>query len=521
MDCLVLGLRKLLSKLLLGLAICVVCLSAAGAAGNRIALLIGNGAYAHVPKLPNPPNDSADIAVALERLGFSVTLMSDGTYEDFRKSLIEFGNQAQGADIAFVFYAGHGLNVGGQNWLIPVDAKLKSESDVPNEAIALKTMMDAVSRASTLGIVILDACRNNPFAAKIRGRDGQKRGIPRGLARVQSTHNMVVAYASAAGTTADDGNGRNSPFSSALLKYIEMQGLEIDLLFRRVRDDVIAATKGEQRPFVDLSLPRTAVYLNPPTEPTPSKTNMATLVTDCDRLAASPLDDSRPSDIAGVEIESIAVERATLACNEALRHYPSVARFAFQAGRIAYARKDYGTALHLYETASKLGNPVAMFNLGHSYDVGIGTAQNLMEARKWYERAAQRNLDIALLNLGFLYERGRGVSQDFIVARELYERSAARGNRRAMNNLGYLFEHGLGINTNYAEARRWYERSAGLGDELAMRNLGHLFEQGLGVTKNLHDARKWYEKAAAGGDEEAKKRLNMFKSLGSDGGGLP
>jgi TPR repeat protein len=511
------GLRTLLSRLLLGLALLVAGLSAAGGAGNRVALLIGNGAYAHVPSLPNPTNDSEDMAAALERLGFAVKLVTDGTYLDLRKSLIEFGNQAQRADIALIFYAGHGISLKGENWLIPVDAELKSESDVTKEAISLKAMMDAVSRASTMGVVILDACRNNPFAAKMRSRDGQKRGIPRGLAPVQSTQNIVVAYASTVGTTADDGNERNSPFSSALIKHIETPGLEIGLMFRRVRDAVLAATKGEQQPFMNLSLPRTAVYFSPrtgtpqPASPTLSGSNISALVTDCDRLAASPVDDSRPAGIAGVEVEKIAVERATAACDEALRHYPSVARFALQAGRVADARKDHGRARKLYEAASELGNPVAMFNLGLSYDRGIGIAQDPAEARKWYERAAQRNLHMALLNLGFLYERGRGVSQDFSVARDLYEKSAARGNRRAMNNLGYFFEQGFGINTNYAEARRLYESSARLGDAVAMRNLGNLFEHGLGVTKNLDDARKWYEKAAIAGDEEAKKRLDSLK----------
>ena len=505
------GLRTLLSRLLLGLALLVAGLSAAGGAGNRVALLIGNGAYAHVPSLPNPTNDSEDMAAALERLGFAVKLVTDGTYLDLRKSLIEFGNQAQRADIALIFYAGHGINLKGENWLIPVDAELKSESDVTKEAISQKAMMDAVSRASTMGVVILDACRNNPFAAKMRSRDGQKRGIPRGLAPVQSTQNIVVAYASAAGTTADDGNGRNSPFSSALIKHIETPGLEIGLMFRRVRDDVLAATKGEQQPFMNLSLSRTAVYFSPPTGTPQLASNISALVTDCDLLAASPSDDSRPAGIAGVEVEKIAVERATAACDEAVRRYPSVARFALQAGRVADARKDHARARELYESASKLGNPVAMFNLGLSYDLGIGTAQDPAEARKWYEMAGQQNLDLALLNLGFLYEKGRGVSQDFSVARDLYEKSAARGNRRAMNNLGYLFEHGFGVNTNYAEAHRWYERSARLGDALAMRNLGNLFEHGFGVTKNLDDARKWYEKAAIAGDEEAKKRLELLK----------
>jgi hypothetical protein len=232
-------------------------------AQTKVALVIGNSAYRSVPALPNPAHDAADVAASFERLGFSVRQVTDATYDDMRRALLEFGRKANNAEMAVVFFAGHGMEVGGENWLIPVDAELRIDVNAEQEAIALHSVMLTVSSASKLGMVMLDACRNNPFLAKMN-RTVLTRSVDRGLGRIEPATNVLVAYASKDGTVAADGSGRNSPFTSALLEHIETPGLEINFLFRNVRDEVVAATRGAQQPFVYGSLSKEAIYLKPP-----------------------------------------------------------------------------------------------------------------------------------------------------------------------------------------------------------------------------------------------------------------
>jgi hypothetical protein len=238
-------------------------------AEGRVALVIGNGAYRYVPALPNPANDARDVAASLDRLGFNVRRVLNANFEDMRRALLEFSARARTAEIAVVFFAGHGMEIGGENWLIPVDAQLKTDLDVEQEAVALKSIMSIVTAASRLGLIILDACRNNPFAAKMQ-LTGRTRAVGRGLARVEPRGSVLVAYAAREGTTVEDGIERNSPFTTALLKHIETPGLEVNFLFRAVRDDVLKATKLEQEPFVYGTLSKEAIYLKgPPTAVAP------------------------------------------------------------------------------------------------------------------------------------------------------------------------------------------------------------------------------------------------------------
>jgi Caspase domain len=233
----------------------------AGAEGKRVALVIGNSAYRNVPALPNPANDAGDVAAALRRLGFAVTLANNASFDEMRRGLIAFGRDAAGADIAAVYFAGHGMEISGENWLIPVDAELKRETDAANEAVSLRSVMLQVSNTTSLGLVILDACRNNPFVAKMQRSLALRAIGGGGLGRIEPVGNVLVAYAARDGTTALDGDGRNSPFAAALLRNIETPGLEVTFMFRNVRDDVMEATRNEQQPFVYGSLSRRAIYL--------------------------------------------------------------------------------------------------------------------------------------------------------------------------------------------------------------------------------------------------------------------
>jgi uncharacterized caspase-like protein len=253
-------LHRLLAVAALALAALATLAAPAQADGKRVALIIGNSAYRNVPALPNPANDASDIAAAFRRLGFAVTLVQNGSFDDMRRGLLAFGQEAAGADMAAVYFAGHGMEMNGENWLVPVDAVLKRETDAENEAISLRSVMMQVSNTTSLGLVVLDACRNNPFIAKMQ-RTLANRAISGGLGRIEPVGNVLVAYAARDGTTALDGDGRNSPFTTALLHNIETPGVEVTFMFRNVRDDVMEATRNEQQPFVYGSLSRKAIYL--------------------------------------------------------------------------------------------------------------------------------------------------------------------------------------------------------------------------------------------------------------------
>ena len=251
-------------RLLLTLGLLVGSFAAA-AAESRVALVIGNSAYRQQTPLRNPSNDAIDIAASLSRLGFAVKPLIDATYEDLRKALLEFKAQAKSAEIAAIFFAGHGMEVGGENWLIPVDARLLTDTDAELEAFNLKRLMIDASGATKLGLIILDACRDNPFLKRMK-RTIATRSVASGFAPVQPAGNVLVAYAAKDGTTALDGAGRNSPFTAALKEHILAPGTEIADLFRLVRDKVMEATSNRQQPYIYGSLSKEKIYLKEPTE---------------------------------------------------------------------------------------------------------------------------------------------------------------------------------------------------------------------------------------------------------------
>ena len=246
-----------------------IVLATPASAGQRVALVIGNASYAHAPSLENPLNDATDIGASLERLGFAVTILENAGKSAFERGLQTFARAAETSDIAVVFYAGHGIEIDQRNFLIPSDARLASDRDVEFEAVPLDLVSRAVEPARELRLIILDACRDNPFAAAMK-RSGATRSIGRGLARVEPAGETLVAYAAKGGSVAADGEGRNSPFTTALLAHLEESGLEVGLMFRKVRDSVLSTTGGRQEPFVYGSLSSKGFYLAALHEPVPT-----------------------------------------------------------------------------------------------------------------------------------------------------------------------------------------------------------------------------------------------------------
>jgi uncharacterized caspase-like protein len=246
------------------------CISVSPAlAAKRVALVIGNSAYQNVPSLANSANDAAAVSDTLKAAGFDVVESRRNLKNaELRRVLNDFYDSARDADFAVIYYAGHGIEVDGSNYIVPVDAVLERDRDVYDETVSLDRLVQSIEPARQLRLIILDACRENPFAQNMK-RSIATRGITRGLARVDPmTPNTLIAFAAKAGSTADDGNGKHSPFTTSILNHLTAPGLDLRKAFGIIRDEVMAATNNKQEPYVFGSLGGADVALvSPPVVP--------------------------------------------------------------------------------------------------------------------------------------------------------------------------------------------------------------------------------------------------------------
>ena len=220
--------------------------------GRRVALVIGNSAYEHTTVLRNPVNDAKDIATVLGRLGFELVTTYDANAERFTAAVEEFSRKMSGAQAALFYYAGHGVQFAGRNYLLPVDAKLSSEFALKREAIAADDVIQPMENAERVNIVFLDSCRNNPLAEQLKrsiAAPTRAASVGRGLAPVEpSGRDTLIVFSTAPGEEAEDGGGRHSPFTDALLRHIETPGVDVEVMLKRVTGDVRKATGEKQRP---------------------------------------------------------------------------------------------------------------------------------------------------------------------------------------------------------------------------------------------------------------------------------
>jgi peptidoglycan hydrolase-like protein with peptidoglycan-binding domain len=252
--------------------ICMLFTADAAKADRRVAFVVGNGTYKNVAQLPNPPIDAKAMASVLRNVGFDVVEGTNLTRDKMTEKLLDFGKKAQGADVAVFFYAGHGIAIAGTNYLLPIDADIKSEMDVKlGAAINIDLTLDQTMSDAKVKLVFLDACRDNPFAAKIKSSASSTRSVSvqTGLAEMKSGEGTLIAFATGPGQTALDGQeGTNSPFTRALIAHITTPGIEIQQAMTEVRAQVNEETNKGQLPWGHTNLIG-AVYLNPAATPAP------------------------------------------------------------------------------------------------------------------------------------------------------------------------------------------------------------------------------------------------------------
>jgi TPR repeat protein len=524
-------------KRLLFVLLFTAFLSAPASAEKRVALVVGNSAYRNVAQLDNPDHDAALMAQTLKELGF--VLIGGGAQTDLDKHALDqavqvFGHELQGSDVAMFYYAGHGLQLRGTNYLVPVDANPTREADADFQMLDVDVVLNQMQGSGTrLNVVILDACRNNPFGARgLRASGG-------GLAQLRAPDGTLISYATQPGNVAQDGDDGHSPYTRALAATLKRPGLDLFGTFNEVGLAVKRATGGAQQPWVSSSpidgsfyfagAPSTAVDAGPPPHrddgpavPARQEARLtdigsspaANLVTECDRQAANPADPQRPKEVGGIKLGEIQTVPALAACSQAMRQYPDVARFVYQAGRVAQVQNDFATARQLYEKAAGMNYAASYVNLGQLFQLGSGVPKDYDAARKWYEKAVAADDPAGLHAIGWLYEQGNGVPQDYGEARRWYEKAIAAGLPAANANLRRLYMNGLGVAKDPVRARTLFETGAAGGEPVAMRLLGLVYDRGLGVAPDATQARQWYEKAAAGGDGWGMNNLGWFYEQG-------
>ena len=467
-------------------------------ADGRVALVVGNSTYANIGRLPNPENDAADISAALRRLGFEVTTEFDADRVELTEALRAFTRQSAGADVSLVFYAGHGIEMDGVNYLVPVDARL--ERDVRR---ALRT--GDAGRPAGVDTGGVAAARGSPMPAGTLRWPGPNAAAPgstererRQLRRPRTKSCWATRrwwrMRGAAGTTAADGRGRNSPYTAALLSHLK-QPLEIGLLFRPVRAHVLSSTNGQQRPHEYQSLVGEHYLAGAPATEAVAVNALAT-------TAPAP-------DVAPVDVDQLDVVGLRLLAERGDARAQTAIGQRYEAGRGVEA--DYVTAVSWYQRAAQQGDARAQAFLGFMYNHGRGVARDVAEAVRWYRRSAEQGNALGQNNLGVMYRDGRGVTRDYGEAVAWFRRSAEQGNVRGRTNLGAMYRDGRGVSRDDEEALRWFRRAASDGYALAQNNLGWMYENGRGVQRDRVEAVRWYRRAADKGDSWAQDQLDRLR----------
>ena len=415
----------------------------------RNALLIANSSYKNFGSLATPVNEARDLKKSLVQLGFTVTIVENGSREKMLDSVADFEKTLRGkGGIGFFHYGGHAVQVNGKNYLIPVDADIPDERRVATRSVDVDEIM--ASMVADTNIVILDACRNNPLPAS------SGRSATRGLVLTQEKpKNSIIVYSADAGKVAQDG-----VFTPLLTqKILEKKSLYAILL--DVRREVNRRTNGEQTPKNDDGL-MDEVYL------------------------------------AGYEMpQTVSQKENYQNQNSQKLNNPTEQKQQNQNNQKSQNQNN--------NSNTKTG--AELYHLGYK----AFNEKNYNDAFKYYNQALEQGYNYAKTNIGICYEYGYGVKVDLKKAVDFYKASALDGEPYAQCNLGVLYHNGKGVQRDYSEARKWYLKSAELGHGRAMYCLGFMYEVGAGVTIDKKEALSWYEKAASNNYEDAKEKVASLK----------
>jgi peptidoglycan hydrolase-like protein with peptidoglycan-binding domain len=530
---------------------CLVLLAAlvpgTGWAGpeKRVALVIGVARYQNAPALANPANDARLVGPALKKLGFDVQIVVDPTYETFKDALRDFGRRLDGARVALFYYAGHGLQAAGRNYLLPVNATLSRETDLRYEAFDVQAVLDEMDTPGRINLIFLDACRDNPFARSLASSMGGRSSVSsRGLAAIDTqSGGALIAFATAPGDVASDGD-TDSPFTTALVHHIATPGLDIRQMLTRVRADVQTATSGRQRPWVNESLDAD-FYFVPRPEP-----------------AAPAVPEPGVGNFASPEIvfwQSIVRSRDPADFEAYIQQFPQGSFAALARLRLASlsqhpdpgGRASPPSEEPAWAETERRAVQTDLAALGHyrgpiNGDLASGTRPAI---RTWQsfegeettgrltdeqrDRIRREARDLAAVlqvedtspngtprnslkgatarfSRAVTLERGVRQPKDLVEAAYWYALAAGDGWAAAFTNLGTL--RARAPKPDLEAARRLWLAAAAREETTALFNLGALAEKGIGGPVDTGLARRWY---SLGADHKDTASAAALKRLGS------
>ena len=544
-------------KITQGLSISLLIIYASAAEAKRVALVVGNAAYKNAEVLSNPINDARLIAKTLQNdLGFDdVKIIENADMRSLNRAVDEFGRKANGADAAFVYFSGHGLQTTDkQNYLLAVDAHIEQESDLKVSAITSDALVTATQGAK-IRLVVLDACRDRPNSVY------KTKSATKGLTRAKdpSINGLLIAYATEDGQVAQDGrSGGNSPYATALVAELKKRDKPIMAMFDEVMESVVKQTHGAQNPTRSGNL-TVKVYLVAPI----IKPVIAPVAVDgekefWDEIKNSrnvkdfraykqqfpkgrfvPLADNRIEELvqANTPVVSNALvipaneQRALNSPNfilelksflKADKSAISTLRSQIAAGSVLAKARFCELSMdeETYKTPLKpkdgmdyciklalAGVAIAQTNLGYMCEYGKGVTKDYTKAIGWYRKAAEQGNAYGQANLGWMYEEGKGVTKDDAKAVEWYRKAAEQGSAYGQANLGWMYDEGNGVTKDDAKAVEWYRKAAEQGHARAQNYLGAMYFRGTGVTKNYAKAIKWFRNAAEQGYAGAQNNL--------------
>ncbi|WP_297777836.1 caspase family protein [uncultured Roseovarius sp.] len=506
----------------------LVLTATGGLAETRLAFVVGNSAYANVSPLDNPINDALDVSVALEGLGFDVILGSDTHMEEMREGTAIFAERAATADVVLFYYAGHGFQVSGQNYLVPVDADLQSVDDLGEQTVALTDVLTAMQKSDGLKLVFLDACRDNPFGVELR--------VESGLARVSTAADFMFVYATQPDNVAYDGTGRNSFFTEAVLSHIYTPGQDIQDLMISVRRDVLSATGGRQIPWENSSLTQSFRFDNSPV--TASEETMLW------QVAASEQDPNLMQLYAerypqGAHVDDVLafLQTGTQTRTLGIRNAEAEADRLWQLARRSRMRPLLEYYLDRYPNGADVAEAQRLLTLIPPQEDSTpgGVCERLathprdataVHSGMPFDRLQQSALTAIqacaaasaqfpeLPHYTALYARAVAASGDIERAVTLYKSAADRGDLRAMVSLAQLTESGNGLPQDPEAALALYQRAAEGGSPDAMINLAIILFEGQMAPKDEERAIELLRAAAKSGSPKAVFNLGVLAQDG-------
>jgi TPR repeat protein len=487
----------------------------------QVALVIGNGSYLSAP-LSNPVNDSRLMAQALRESGFLVVERHNLSQNEMRQAVREFGDALQKNGTALFYYAGHGVQLKGRNFLIPVSADIRHEDEIEDQSVDANLVLAKMDSAkSRFNVVILDACRNNPFAKGFRI-------AATGLAPMDAPSGTLVAFSTAPGQVAEDGEGGSGLYTRNLLINMRTPGLRLEDVFKRTRGAVRAESDGRQIPWESSSL-ESDFYFQPPeadavrstadTESLQPPVSLAALqanaVPSSVRHSASAL---APLQAQGAPfrvpsfVDSSGPAPGTLQAKAAPSPAQSLSDDSAPAPSTVQANAPPSpTQFRIDNAAPATAGGRAMRNDGSNEMIAAYRRSDYALANRLARQLAERGHALAQSYLGEMYRLGRGAQASYPEALQWYRRAAEQGNVAAQEWVGKIYFAGLGIPRDYPEALKWFRRAADQGSSVAENNIGTMFRSGLGVERSDANALHWFELAAAAGNPEAQYNLQMLK----------